>query len=200
MHAWFWSIVHRGGMGINMVHLERFFQKVSDWLGYTALFFMGFLMVGTTLDVLVRAIRGRSISGVFELAELSMVLVVILGLGWTKLDDAHIRVTMLTTRMPVKALRFFETLAWGFAALLLLFLAIPASEDAIHSFAIREFRWGYIEFPIWWAKIILALGLWFGFFQMLFASVQTAVFGVSKTPAALLQAEIAAATDGPIRE
>lgn len=183
-----------------MVHLEKFFQTVSDWLGYIALFFMGFLMLGTTLDVLVRTIRGRSISGVFELAELSMVLVVFLGLGWTKLDDAHIRVTMLTARMPPKASRFFEALAWAFAALLLVFLAVPASGDAIHSFAIREFRWGYIEFPIWWAKIILALGLWFGFAQMLFASVQTAVFGVSKKPAALLPADTATATVDPTKE
>ncbi len=160
-----------------MQPLEKFFKTASNWLGSVALLFMAFLMLGTTLDVIVRSVRGRSISGVFELAELSMVLVVFLGLGWTKLDDAHIRVTLLTQRMPALMLRVCEALAWGFAALLLLLLAAPATRDAIHSFAIREFRWGYVEFPIWWAKIVLAFGLWFGFLQMLFEAVRTALYG-----------------------
>lgn len=176
-----------------MQRIEALFKTVSNWLGSVALLFMAFLMLGTTFDVVVRSLRGRAISGVFELAELSMVLVVFLGLGWTKLDNAHIRVTMLTQRMPALMQRICETLAWGFAALLLLLLAGPSTEDAIHSFAIREFRWGYVEFPIWWAKIILAFGLWFGFLQMLFEAIRTAVCGVR--PSATLPASAVDTTE-----
>jgi TRAP-type C4-dicarboxylate transport system permease small subunit len=161
-----------------MSAVEKFFRVGSNWLGSIALLFMAFLMLGTTLDVVVRSVRGRSISGAFELAELSMVLIVFLGLGWTKLDGAHIRVTMLTERLPAKATRILETVAWGAAALFLLVLAVPATQDAAHSFSIREFRWGYVEFPIWWAKIVLAFGLWFGFLQMAFESLRIAVIGL----------------------
>ena len=160
-----------------MDRFARLFRLASDLLGYVAMFFMAFLMLGTTLDVTVRAIRGRAISGVFELAELSMVLIVFLGLGWTKLDGAHIRVTMLTDRMPTSVHRVLEVIAWSVAALVLLMLAYPASQDAINSFQIREFRWGFVEFPIWWAKIILAIGLWFACLQMLFSAVYTAIRG-----------------------
>lgn len=163
-----------------MQSINTALKKISDFFGAIALFFMAFLMLGTSIDVTVRAIYGRSISGVFELAELSMVLVVFLGLGWTKIDDGHIRVTLLLDRMSERTQRIMETISWALAALLLLLLAMPATNEAIHSFEIREFRWGYIEFPIWWAKIVLALGLWFGFIQMAVYTVQVAIFGREK--------------------
>lgn len=165
-----------------MQSLDKLITALANLFGYIALLFMGFLMIGTTVDITVRAIHGRAISGVFEMAELSMVLVVVLGLGWTKLDGAHIRVTMLIERFSGNQRKVAEIISWGFAAAVLLILAIPATEEAINSFAIREFRWGYVEFPIWWVKIILALGLWFGFLQMFFSTLKIIVFGVDSLP------------------
>jgi|SRR5690625_458193 len=163
-----------------MKALQSFFERASHVLGAVAMFFMAFLMVGTTLDITVRALRGRSISGVFELAELSMVLVVFLGLGWTQLDRSHIRVTIITDRLPPMGRRILETISWAAAALLLFLLALPSTEDAINAYRIKEFRWGYVEFPVWWAKIILAIGLWFGFLQMVLDTLKTALFGAQK--------------------
>src|SRR5699024_4650821 len=87
----------------------------------------------------------------------------------------HIRVNMLLEKVPHPVRVVLEAIAWSMAALMLLLLAIPSTEDAIASTAIREFRWGYVQFPIWWAKIILAIGLWFGFLQMAFAALRIIV-------------------------
>tara|TARA_R110001583_G_scaffold185046_2_gene344922 strand:- start:8446 stop:8967 length:522 start_codon:yes stop_codon:yes gene_type:complete len=162
-----------------MNSIRAAFRVTSDVLGKITIVFMMFLMLATTLDVSVRAITGKPISGIFELSEISMVMIVFLGLGWTQLDDAHIRVNALSKLASPGLRRVMDALSWAIAAVALVLLALPASEDAARSFAIREFRWGYIEFPIWWAKIALAAGLWFGAAQM---SV-TAIVALLNSPA-----------------
>ncbi|BEG74804.1 TRAP transporter small permease subunit [Achromobacter xylosoxidans] len=142
-------------------------RAVSNVFGAIATLFLLFLMFGITLDAIVRAIYGHSIPGLFEMSELSLVVIVFFGLGWTQMDDAHIRVTLLHKKVPPRVAQWMDALAWLAAAVVLAVLAYPATGEALESIEIREFRWGYVEVPIWWTKAIVALGLWFGALQML---------------------------------
>ncbi|QKV20571.1 TRAP transporter small permease [Oricola thermophila] len=148
-----------------MARLNRLLDVGARITSWVALGFLAFMMLAITLDVVARASIGRAVPGLFEMTELSMVMVVFMGLGATLLDDGHIRVTMLTERLPAPLARISTTLAWGFAALTFLLLAWPATQEAEYSFSIREFRWGYFQVPIWWAKIAVAAGLWFAALQ-----------------------------------
>jgi len=145
---------------------ERLLRGIANVTGWIALGFLGFMMLGTTVDALFRTAAGQPVPGLFEMSELSMVMIVFMGLGWTQIDDAHIRVTLMKKWLPEATGRLFDSFAWFAAALVLALLAYPATLEAMESVAIREFRWGYAAVPIWWAKLAVALGLWFGAIHM----------------------------------
>lgn len=160
--------------------LRRIDNFLAAVTGTVAIAFLLIMMIGTAVDATMRFVFNSPIPGVFEVAEAAMVVLVYFGLGWAQSDRKHIRATMLVDRLSHKPRYFMEAFAWGLSALFLLALAIPATEAAQASFAIREFRWGSVQMPIWWVKILLALGLWLGVAQMLrscIGAVRTALAG-----------------------
>ncbi|HDZ73752.1 MAG TPA: TRAP transporter small permease [Aurantimonas coralicida] len=148
--------------------IQAILRTLSDILGAAAALFLAFLMLGTTVDVITRAVTGQPISGIFELTELSLVMLVFLGAMWAQRDDAHIRVTILTDQLSGAAHRSIMAFAWFCGALALAMLAWPATNEAIYSVSIWEFRWGFVKVPIWWTKIGVAVGLWLAAVQMAF--------------------------------
>ncbi len=158
-----------------LVRLNRLFDGIARITSWVALSFLAFMMVAITLDVVARAIFGRAVPGLFEMTEMSMVMVVFMGLGATLLDDGHIRVTMMTDALPTPWSVRCTALSWILAALTFAMLAWPATQEAIYSFSIREFRWGYFQVPIWWAKIAVAAGLWFAALQAVLHGLRIAL-------------------------
>lgn len=155
-----------------MKFLKRIETVLAAITGAIAIMFLVFMMLGTSLDATMRFLFNRPISGVFELAELAMVICVFFGLGWAQQDRKHIRATMLIERFGPRGRAIADLIAWACSALLLLVLALPATSAAVESFSIREFRWGSMQLPIWWVKIILAAGLWLAFAQMLWCCIE----------------------------
>ncbi len=146
--------------------IRIFLTVISRVFGTVAMLFLAFLMFGITADVLTRAITGTPISGVFEMSELSLVMIVFLGAMWAQEDQAHIRVNILSARLSGLARRAAMAFAWGCGAIALFLFAWPATQEAIYSVSIWEFRWGYVQVPVWWVKVGVATGLWLAALQM----------------------------------
>lgn len=149
-----------------MDHINRILNLISNLLGAVAVLFLAFLMFGISADVLARLITGSSISGIFEMSELSLVMIVFMGAMWAQGNLAHIRVEVLSDRLSGRAGRGAMGFAWGCGALALVLIAWPSTQEAIYSVSIWEFRWGYTQVPIWWTKVGVSLGLWLAAIQM----------------------------------
>jgi TRAP-type C4-dicarboxylate transport system permease small subunit len=61
------------------------------------------LMLFTTADVIGRAAWARPIPGIVELSSYALDVFILLGLAYTQQVKGHVRVSMLTSRMPPRA-------------------------------------------------------------------------------------------------
>ncbi len=161
--------------------INSLLKLVSGIFGVVAMAFLAFLMFGITADVIARALTGDPISGVFEMSELSLVMIVFLGAMWAQDDRAHIRVNILTIRLSGLPHRLAMAFAWACGATAFFMLAWPSTQEAIYAVSIWEFRWGYIQIPIWWTKVGLAAGLWLAGVQMALHAITAAVHDETET-------------------
>ena len=78
---------------------------LSRFTGYLATGMLGILMVLTVANVILRDIFNNPIRGTPELSEFIMVLVVFLALAWCAVTRKHVKVELITGRLPLKVQR-----------------------------------------------------------------------------------------------
>ena len=146
------------------IKIERWMANVAGLAASAAMIFM---MLSTALDATSRSLFNFPLPGVYEFSEISMAIIVYLGLLWTQRDRKHIRVSLISDNKSKRKRLAIDGVGWFFAAIFLFFLAMPTIEGAYSSFLDREFRWGIFQMPIWWVKILVAIGLAIAFLQMM---------------------------------
>ncbi len=112
-----------------------------------------------TAEVITRALFSVSIRGLYEIAELLIVVVVFLGIAQAEVAQNHVRMSLLTDRLPGRSKNVVRgsalVLAGGFLGWMFVALAMKAWE----SFASGEFKVGLLNFPVWPSRAIVAFGI-----------------------------------------
>lgn len=147
--------------------ITRWYRYFCTLSGIIAGLTIVVMMFSTTLDTTLRYIFSRPIPGVFELNEVILVVCVFMGLAWTQIHRGHIRVVLILRSFPPKWIVLVDLLVWIFCLAFVSVLAIQSGREALHSFLIREFRWGSVQMPIWWAKALVPIGCWMMVGQLL---------------------------------
>lgn len=79
--------------------VSKFVARLNNWMGYISQGILLIMVFLTTFDVFGRFFFNKPITGTFELTELGLALMIFLGLGLTHLQDEHIAIDFLTTKM-----------------------------------------------------------------------------------------------------
>lgn len=77
------------------------------FLGMIILLIMMFM---TTVDVIGRKFFDKPVPGSYELTGIMLAVVILLGLGYTQLAEANVRIEFLTSKLPVKVQGYLDVI------------------------------------------------------------------------------------------
>jgi len=80
--------------------VKKSIQTLNRWISGVGAVFLIPLMLITAAEVMGRNLFNRPITGVVELSEYLLAIFILLGLAYTQQVKAHVRVSLITSRLP----------------------------------------------------------------------------------------------------
>lgn len=102
---------------------------------------------------------GLGITGLSEIAGYLLVGATFLGLAYTFVHHAHIRVTLIISRLPSPIRVWMEVLCLSVALAIGLLLGYGLVELARESLHYRDVSSGFLSIPLWIPQTVLATGV-----------------------------------------
>lgn len=120
-------------------------------------------IVGRIIDILATAVGGGriglAIPGLAEISGFLLVGATFLGLAYTFIHGAHIRVTLLIGRLPARYRVFVEAACLSVALALCLYLAFYLYRLLADSIAFGETSYGLLSIPLWLPQSAMLAGI-----------------------------------------
>ena len=98
-------------------------QHINLWVCYIGMLLILPLMLLTSADVIGRAAWARPIPGIVELSSYMLDVFILLGLAYTQQVKGHVRVSMLTSRLPQRAQQSLEIVVTLLSLFIMVLLA-----------------------------------------------------------------------------
>lgn len=138
--------------------LYRAYGRIVTWFAVLAGLVTFAIMWMIDANVLLRKLFNAPLQGSFEFTEAGLVLIVFLSLAFTQHRRGHIRVTLLSRRLPMGVQHGLYIAVLFIGALFFAWCTYAALGNAIRSFNLNEQEWGVIQLPIWPVKSAIAVG------------------------------------------
>lgn len=159
--AGFWNTVERINQGANAVLVA---------VSAVVLISMAFMV---TYDVFVRNVFNAPLPASVEISQLMEPYVVFLPFAYTLAIGSHVRVTLLTMRLPDFLFLSSEILVYLLDLLFFSLLAYFSWAEFMESWAVDEIMLAAIKLPWWVGKFSMPLGMFFMALQCLLQLAQT---------------------------
>lgn len=160
-----------------VLRLRAAYGRVLQTFGLVAGVILLGVMVLVVANVLLRYLFNAPIAGALELTEGALPIIVFLSLAMTQYEGGHIKVVLLTRRMPAGAQRVALVLALLAGAFFFAWASRAGWNLAAKSFAIGEIERGSVRYPLWVVKGAIVFGMGLLTVQFLLDAVLAALGG-----------------------
>jgi TRAP-type C4-dicarboxylate transport system permease small subunit len=133
-------------------HLLRGFGLISA----VATFLMMVLVVA---NIIGRYLFNKPVTGTLEFTESLLVLIIFCSVALTQYDGGHIRVNLVTRRLPKRVARILTVVAMLCGCAFFTWCAYAAWIFAAQSYSFNEQEWGEVVFPLWPMKFVVFAGI-----------------------------------------
>jgi TRAP-type C4-dicarboxylate transport system permease small subunit len=143
--------------------VARWMRRVNLTCGFLSGVALLLMMVAGAADIFGTnlnwiGLTSRPIPGAFEFIGTMMVVSVFMGVSLGQSRRVHIQVELVVQMLPPAGRKAAEVLHHASSAALFALIAWASWPTAMHSFQVGEFSPGLINYPIWPARIFLAIG------------------------------------------
>ncbi len=151
-------------------------ERICLALGGITLIWLTFM---TVIDVMMRYIFFAPIPGASESTELLLPWIVFLAMAYTLRVGGHVRVTLVTTRLPKFMQRWCEELDCIVGLVFFGVLTYCGWFTFLESFKMNEFMLATVKLPWWAGKFALPFGLFFMELRYLFRFISLLTTGTT---------------------
>jgi len=117
------------------------------------------MMALVVINIFGRYLLNKPLDGTLEFTESLLVLIIFLSVALTQFDGGHIRVTLLTRRLPKAWAQVLNVLCMLAGAAFFTWCAYAAWKFALQSWSFKEQEWGTVVFPLYPVKFVVFVGL-----------------------------------------
>lgn len=138
--------------------MPRLLRAVGIILGGAAGAGIVVLMLLAVIDIARRQVGATGLAGVIEWTEVTLVVVVVIGVLSGEVSRTHVRTELLTARLARRRAARARLAGMLFASVIAGWLAYGTWQSGLNSLELRELRPGLAAVPIWPAKLAIPVG------------------------------------------
>ena len=142
--------------------LGRYLSRALGWAVNTSAFgaasIVVILMIMVVADIFGRKVLNKPVPMSYEVGAFMLVFIVFLGLAYSQRQKAHIRVEILTLRMPPRTRALMDLFAYTLGIAIYGAIFYQTFKWSYHSFEIGEYVAGLINIPKWPSQFAMVFG------------------------------------------
>jgi TRAP-type C4-dicarboxylate transport system permease small subunit len=141
-------------------------DRICKWIeglcnagAFFSALFMALIVVLIMVEIILRAVFNASTLVAAEFSGYFLVVVVILGLGYTLQHKAHIRITLVWNRLPARWRKIFDIAVASTSLVITLYALVYSIRMVYDTYSLGMREDSLVETPLWIPQAVIPVGL-----------------------------------------